>query len=80
MSSPLVAIVLFEIGRKSVFNIKLEDGTGSRNLIDIGARGAFRFADAYSIDLDARANTNAHLINMSNPGHFLADVQKVSTW
>lgn len=70
----------FEIGRKSVFNIKLADGTGSRNLIDIGARGAFRFADAYSIDLDARANTNAHLINMSNPGHFIADVQKVSTW
>ncbi|MGC6769299.1 pectate lyase-like adhesive domain-containing protein [Enterococcus sp. LJL51] len=70
----------FVVGKKSTFNIKLHDGTGVRNLINVGARGIFRFADAYSIDLDARANTNAHLINMTNPGHFIADVQKVSAW
>lgn len=70
----------FVVGKKATFNIKLEDGTGVRNLFNIGANGVFRFADAYSIDLDARGNTNAHLVNMTNPGHFIADVQKVSSW
>lgn len=70
----------FIIGTKAIFNIKLNDGTGERNLFNIGARGVFQFSDAYSIDLDARQNPNAHMINMSNPGNFRADVQKVSAW
>lgn len=70
----------FVIGQKGTFNIQLLDGTGTRNLINVGSNGTFRFQDAYSIDLDARANTSASLISMANPGRFIADVQKVSAW
>lgn len=70
----------FIIGDKGTFESVIKDGTGVRNMLDFGSNTTFQFSNAQKIDLDSRGNTNANLINMTNPGTFTADIQEVSSW
>lgn len=70
----------FLIGNKGVFESVISQGSGRRSMLDFGSNTTFRFANAKQIDLDARGNPNVNIVNMTNPGTFLADVQKVSAW
>lgn len=67
----------FTIGRKGIFDMKVHDGTGVRNMFNVGS-GSFTFADAYRVDLDAQANNNVELVRMA--GTFNADIQAVYGW
>ncbi|WP_430602385.1 hypothetical protein IGJ02_002722 [Enterococcus sp. DIV0724b] len=70
----------FIIGDKGIFESVITDGTSVRNMLDFGSNTIFQFSNAQKIDLDARKNTSANLINMTNPGTFTADIQEVSAW
>ncbi|OTP47200.1 hypothetical protein A5884_003575, partial [Enterococcus sp. 7D2_DIV0200] len=70
----------FIIGEKGIFEVLIKDGSGVRNMLEFGSSAIFNFANAKKIDLDSRGNINVNLINMSNPGTFIADIQKVSAW
>ncbi|MBP1047984.1 hypothetical protein I6N96_16965 [Enterococcus sp. BWM-S5] len=67
----------FTVGRKGIFDMKVHDGTGSRNMFYVG-NGSFTFADAYRVDLNAQGNDNVELVNMA--GTFNADIQAVYAW
>ncbi|ONN40435.1 WxL domain-containing protein [Enterococcus mundtii] len=70
----------FDIGKEGDFAIKVEDGNGIRNLMNVGANGIFQFDDSNKVDLDSRNNQNAHLVNMTNPGTFKSAYQNVTAW
>lgn len=72
----------FEVKRKGSFVMET-DGTGKKTILDMGAKSEFRFTDAQSVDikfLNQNVHKDSSLIDMSDPGNFYVDVQKVHTW
>ena len=83
--SPIMSVGLnakFMVSRKGSFIVET-DGTGNKAILDMGSNADFRFTDAQSVDikfLNSNVHTNSRLINMTDPGNFIVDVQKVNTW
>ncbi|UUV99462.1 pectate lyase-like adhesive domain-containing protein [Vagococcus luciliae] len=69
----------FLIDERGIFTSRINNGTGTRNMLQFASGANFSFANVRRVDLDARGNTNASLISMDS-GKFNASIQEVSAW